>query len=252
MKLRAVLAYGWKERRDLPFATDWDLAALKEEESDGYDAELASVVKGHTEVQGVDKLFRRRGQAGVDPIKRFVKGLLNCDEDGTLTCHIDYFAYVFLKGAKNFDFFFPAYKEESKPQMEPLFGSGGIRSLIKALQEFELTGVGCSLHNDIKSTYLEARPLAQRESARDEWRTLAVLLYSGPSTLESVSKDLGLGYTLAERLFVPFLDCGLLKKEANIYCLETKTAKMAVTLTLLRAVLGLNPLSEEPTLWKQS
>mgnify|MGYP003657474130 CR=1 FL=1 len=251
MKLRAVLEYGWKEHADIPFATDWDTGACKEEESGGYDAALAKIVDGQAAVQGVDKLFRRRGEVGVDPIKRFVKGLLNSDEEATLTCHIDYFAYVFLKGAKNFDFFFPALKEDSHAQLEELFGSGGVESIIEALQNFELTGAGLQ-DQGIKATYLDARPLAQRESARDEWRALGVLLYSGPSTLDSISKDLGLGYTLADRLLVPFRSCGLLRKEGNVYCLETAPAKMAITLALLRAVLGLNPLEEERTLWKLS
>ena len=251
MKLRAVLEYGWKERSDLPFATDWDTTAFREEESEGYDTALGRIVEGHLAVQGVDKLFRRRGEAGVDPIKRFVKGLLNGHEEATLTCHIDFFAYVFLKGAKNFDFFFPAHQEDSEAQLKPLFGTGGIATIIRDIQDFELTGAA-SLHDGVKETYLEARPLAQRESARDEWRSLAVLLYSGPSTLESISRDLGLGYTLADRLLVPFRHCGLLRKEGNLYCLETKTAKMAVTLALLRAVLGINPLAEEADLWKLS
>ncbi len=251
MQLRAVLEYGWKERTDLPFATDWDRAAVSEEESGGYDAALARIVTGQTAVQGVDKLFRRRGEVGVDPIKRFVKGLLECDDDATLTCHIDYFAYVFLKGAKNFDFFFPAVKEDSQIQLAPLFGPDGVESIIGSIQDFEITGGG-NLDKGIKATYLDARPLAQRESARDEWRTLGVLLYSGPSTLDSISKDLGLGYTLADRLLVPFRRCGLLRKDGAVYCLETAPAKMAITLALLRAVLGLNPLEEERTLWKLS
>ncbi len=251
MKLRAVLEYGWKGCDALPYATDWDTLAIKEDESEGYDSALARIVQGHSAVQGVDKLFRRRGEAGVDPIKRFVKGLLECEEDETLTCHIDYFAYVFLKGAKNFDFFFPAVKEDSSEQLAPLFGPGGVENIVEALQTFELTGYGVE-DKGIRSTYLDARPLAQRESARDEWRTLAVLLYSGPSTLDSISKDLGLGYTLADRLLVPFRRCGLLCKEGNVYALETAPAKMAITLALLRAVLGLNPLEEERTLWKLS
>jgi hypothetical protein len=251
MKLHAVLEYGWQERSDLPFATDWDTAAFREQESEGYDAALERIVEGHTAVQGVDKLFRRRGEAGVDPIKRFVKGLLAFREEDPLACHIDYFAYVFLKGAKNFDFFFPADEAASKEKLAPLFGKDGVAAVIEALQDFELTG-SSNLDKNTRDTYLNARPLAQRESARDEWRTLAVLLYSGPSTLERVSRDLGLGYTLADRLFVPFREYGLLRKEGNVYCLETKIAKMAVTLALLRAVLGLNPLSEEGTLWKLS
>ena len=64
--------------------------------------------------------------------------------------------------------------------------------------------------------------------------------------------ELGLGYTLSDRLLVPFRDCGLLRKDGSVYCLETQPAKMAVTLAMLRAVLGLNPLEEEATLWKLS
>lgn len=251
MKLKAILEYGWHDQPDMPFAVDWDAAALKEEESEGYDAALARIAAEHTSVQGVDKLFRRRGEAGVDPIKRFVHALLNSNTEATLGCHIDFFAYVFLKGAKNFDFFFPALKEDSGEAMEPLFGKAGIHELMEALQDFELTGVG-TLDGDTRRTYLEARPLAQRESARDEWRSLAVLLYSGPSTLDSISKDLGLGYTLSDRLLVPFRNCGLLRRDGEIYCLETMPSKMAVTLAMLRAVLGLNPLEEEAALWKLS
>lgn len=251
MKLKAVLEYGWHDLPDIPFAADWDGAALKADETESYDLALERIASEHAAVQGVDKLFRRRGEAGVDPIKRFVHALLNCCPEATLTCHIDYFAYVFLKGAKNFDFFFPAMKDDSQEQLAPLFGKNGIHDLMQALQDFELTGSG-ALDGDTRRSYLEARPLAQRESARDEWRSLGVLLYSGPSTLDSISRDLGLGYTLSDRLLVPFLQCGLLRREGSEYCLETVPSKMSVTLAMLRAVLGLNPLEEEATLWKQS
>jgi len=251
MKLKAVLEYGWHTQPDIPFAANWDAAALKEEEGEGYDAALARIAAAHDTVQGVDKLFRRRGEAGVDPIKRFVHALLNNNDESSLVCRIDYFTYTFLKGAKNFDFFFPAVKEDSLTEMEPLFGKAGIHARMESLQDFELTGVA-TLDDDTRQTYLEARPLAQRESARDEWRSLAVLLYSGPSTLDSISRDLGLGYTLSDRLLVPFRNCGLLRRDGNLYCLETMPSKMAVTLAMLRAVLGLYPLAEEATLWKQS
>ena len=161
--------------------------------------------------QSTEQLFRRRAGAFSD-IKRFVGGLselvVSNPSLGVVRCEIDVFAYAFLKSAKNFDFFLPENQEKTG-----LFRDTypKLQKELAALESFERQGKIITAI-DTKA-YLDLRRIVSRKSARDERRTLATLLVSGPSTKKEIKDDLGLPYGLSERILPTFKNIGVVKSE---------------------------------------
>ena len=81
-----------------------------------------------------------------------------------------------------------------------------------------------------------------RASARDEWRAMALLVLSGPSTMAEISRELGLGYTLGPRVLKPFMDVGAVVEETSAYRIDMDY--LPIVLYFLRELLGLDILED--------
>lgn len=189
-------------------------------------------------IKNTENLFRRR-VGGFTHIKKFAGKLnevLTFTKDlGDVECEIDVFAYAFLKGAKNFDFFLPETKEK-KGLFRAIYPQW--RKEITGLESFERDGRP-STGTDI-SAYLKLRCVVSRKSARDERRALATLLVSGPSTREDVTEDLSLPYSLAERILPTLQDVGVVDICNEKYIIKTDALPRVVF--CLREVMGLDLL----------
>lgn len=251
MPLQTQLTVGWQDDPHAPLAAArLDAAALQK--GNGYNEALAETLKpicsaGETcTIAGLDRLLRRRTH-GFEPIKRFVSGLASLSSaefsSATLVCQIDVFAYAFLKGTKNFDFLLPV-----NPAINGDFYSNQQHWLttFAALEAFERSGKPLPDKAGVTSEqYLAFREIIARPSARDERRALATLLVSGPSTLDDISNDLGLNYTLGRRTLSVFEAIGVIERRHDgTYAIAMP--HLALTLFGLRETMGLDLLSVLP------
>ena len=114
--------------------------------------------------------------------------------------------------------------------------------ILPALENFERLGNPFPEGFNIeKGEYLGLRGVLSRISARDERRSLATLLVSGPSTMEEISKDLNLNYTLGNRILGIFADIGIVNIQDNdkyIISLD----KLPLVVFFLREIMGLDYL----------
>jgi len=93
-----------------------------------------------------------------------------------------------------------------------------------------------------------------RLSARDEQRTLAVLLVCGPLTRNEISSDLGLNYSLNQRILAALQATGAIDSRLDgddTRYLISETA-LPVTLFVVREIIGLDLLTMTADLWKGS
>jgi len=173
----------------------------------------------------------RRNTAGFSAIKERVAK----SNDGN-PLEINAFLYAFLVSAKNLDLFLRVNSESIKEDLKQ------IREKMAALECLEREG--SNPNNDLLlSTYKSIRPVAARPSARDEQRTLAMLLFSGPSTAEQIKEDLDIDKNLAERILRALSVLVVQTEEdPNIFVLRSDTNSLAVTLYLLQYTLGIDPL----------
>jgi len=200
-----------------------------------------------------DQLLRRRTRGFAD-INMFTGALLDIwKELPTLKyCSIDIFAYAFLKHAKNYDLFM-------QPELESLkMLEGTIKNwqrAVQALEDFERLGLDLAPeYSRLKEIYLRLRTVISRLSARDEQRTLAVLLVCGPLTRNEISSDLGLNYSLNQRILAALQATGAIDSRLDgddTRYLISETA-LPVTLFVVREIIGLDLLTMTADLWKGS
>jgi hypothetical protein len=191
-------------------------------------------------------LFRRRPN-GFQPLKRFLGALVSMPAPGKraepLVCRMDVFAYAFLKSGKNLDFILPRRKGGNDD-----FGnvSKAWIETIGALERFERTGEPLpSGHAVTGESYLAVREIISRPSARDELRTLAVLLTSGPSALAEIGEDLGLNYSLGQRTVAAYEGVGILERRAGEVFSIHKDA-LPLVVFCLREKMGIDLLPTLP------
>jgi hypothetical protein len=188
---------------------------------------------------------------GYSEIKNFVAALISIvtknNNFGDVKCRVDVFCYAFLKGAKNFDFLLPESKnnltqEEDKSNLYRQCEKEWAK-VIKALEEFERIGKPFPEAKGItKNHYLDLRHIMAKNSARDERRSLATLLVTGPSTMNEISKDLGLNYSLSQRVLGVFVDIEIVEiQDDNKYVISTY--KIPLVVFFLRETIGLDYLS---------
>lgn len=171
----------------------------------------------------------RRNSVGFDKIKELAE---KASSDNPLVMNA--FLYAFVCPAKNFDLFLRENIDEISGDITSIAGK------MDALEAFERNAT--SLRDAaLCETYLAARDVAARRSARDERRTLATLLFSGPSTAEQIAQDLGIGEGLAARI-LRALALVIEEKEAGAFTLRSDTGTLAVVLYLLRSTLGVRPV----------
>lgn len=197
--------------------------------------------KNISQIAGLDRLLRRRKDGFAD-INRFTGSILKVFKsvEHIRYCEIDIFAFTFLKYAKNYDLFMePSLADHQKLQQIV----SEWQEKVQALEDFERLGKGVESGSTLLTdTYLQLREAVSRPSARDEQRTLAILLCSGPSSLEDISIDLGLNYSLNERVMA------VLQKTGVIECREQETKPLyrikedaiPVVLLLVREIIGLD------------
>lgn len=251
MGLCAILTIGWPENRGTPILSAAGL-------TDGYEVDVRQfqdrLLAALTEARGADssevtltacdRLFRRRSR-GFKKIQAFFAVLNEIVQQQAdlpnIQCEIDAFAYAFLKGAKNVDFFLPEQRNVDQGDSD-LFRNRIVwhRRLTRQLERFERRGSRTGLPASETEGYCELRRILTRASARDERRALATLLVSGPSTVEQISDDLGLPYTLGPRILPTLEGIGVLERRDGQYLIRVDA--LPRTAFLLRETLGIDLL----------
>ena len=179
---------------------------------------------------GSGKAFRRN-TSGFSTIKDYVAKV----RDGR-PLEINAFLCAFLMKAKNLDLFLRVNNESIKDHLKQ------ISTKMAALENLEREGIVPS-DDLLFNTYMSIRAIAARPSARDEQRTLATLLFSGPSTPEQIEADLGIDKNLAERVLRTLSPLVVQTEEdSNCFVLRSDANSLAVALYLLQYTLGVNPL----------
>ena len=249
MRLQGQLTFGWHDDPAAPLAAK-RLHAMATRSSTGYASELAAALctaNGDRQVLGLERLFRRC-TGGFEPLKRFVATLASLPppfgSPQPLVCQIDAFAYAFLRQAKNFDFLLPigddvnsAFRYTHRAWLQTL----------GALEQFERVGKPLASNDGISAAqYLALRGIIARPSARDERRALATLLVSGPSTLEAISQDLGLNYSLGPRILASFEETGVIERRPPGEIFAIVDAALPLAAFVVRETLGLDLLSVLP------
>ncbi len=249
MPINAILTVGWKNDITHQFSA----RKLHDNAKGGEDYENTLLQQLRTSskpiiIHATEHLFRRNVN-GFGGIKKFVASLMSIvtrEKDiGEIYCLMDVFSYAFLKGAKNFDFQLPERKGNFPKEVVGLdlfrkCEEKWEEEILPALEEFERIGKPFPEGFNIeKEKYLGLRGILSRGSARDERRSLATLLVSGPSTMGEISKDLNLNYTLGNRILGIFADIGIVKVQDNdkyIISLD----KLPLVVFFLREIMGLD------------
>jgi hypothetical protein len=243
--LQAILTEFWNE--DLPEAIDAQrLAAdLKNSTSDFNDTLRAATSNSgqRLHIMGLDTLFRRQS-LGFSAIKSLVSALSvfehqSGNDSETLICGCNALVYAFLVGAKNFDFILPEHNDHSVSSFRCSLPAW--TSTIEQLENFEREGMSMS-DRALQQTYLNIRPVMTRPTARDERRSLCTLLMSGPSTPDEITQDLGLPYTLSERVLSPFIESGIVESTGSDEQYVITRANIPLVVYLVRETLGVDPL----------
>ena len=170
----------------------------------------------------------RRNTAGLGTIKSLAE---QANSEKPLV--INAFLYAFLCPAKNFDLFLNENIDEISS------GVASIEKKMNSLADFEREATGLR-EASLRDVYLASRNVAARKSARDEQRTLATLLFSGPSTTEQIAEDLGISENLAGRVLRVL--GSVVEEQAGRFTLRADLDTLAVVLQLLRSTLGLDPI----------
>jgi hypothetical protein len=249
MQLQALLTVGWKTDPQTPSsAAQLHKTAIQAggEYSDVLSAELKSI-SNDFQILGLEQLFRRHTD-GFKPIKQFIGALVSlptCEGyPNPLICHIDAFAYAFLKGAKNFDFLLPLGDEVNADFRNTHMAWS---RTITSLEAFERVGEPLPKNSGVTAEqYLSLPKVIVRPSARDERGVLATLLVSGPSTLSEISTDLGLNYTLGQRTLATFEKMSVIERRpAEIFGIAE--AALPLVVFCLREAMGIDLLSILPS-----
>ena len=236
MKLNAKLTTGWNYK-----PKESNILQLQDENLNQHDyvENITNRIfddKKIVAIYPLEQLFRK-STTGFKPIKQFVAALANNSETRTLDCYIDVFAYSFLKGAKNFDLLLLFDRDKNREFIETY---KKCLDKVAMLENFERFGQ--CINDDLQNQYLALRKIISRVTARDEIRTLATLLVSGPSTLKEVSEDLGLNYTLSQRTIGVFKDIEVLEeRDKQKYAIATEA--LPVVIFCLRETIGIDLLS---------
>lgn len=151
---------------------------------------------------------------------------------------INAFLFAFLASAKNLDLFLSEIdSSEVEQDLQTLSEKLGV------LEKFERDGIPPD-DRQLKDLYLQSRKIAERPNARDEQRTLAALLYSGPSSAEQIQQDLGINSSLAVRVLRALYPIVLPFGAEKTYGIAENLNALAVALYLLRYCLGIDPVKQ--------
>ena len=251
MLLNAVLNVGWKDNSGYEFSAK--KLHNKAKGGEDYESTLLQQLRTSSKsiiIHSTEQLFRRNVNGFAD-IKQFVASLISIvtkeEGIGDVYCLMDVFSYAFLKGAKNFDYQLPEiknnfHKDIVRSDLYRECEGKWSKEILPALEDFERIGKpfpeGFSVE---KEKYLRLRDILSRGSARDERRSLATLLVSGPSTMKEISEDLGLNYTLGNRILGIFAD-----KDIKVVDIQNNGKyviyqdKLPLVVFFLREIMGLD------------
>lgn len=243
MSLKAVLTVGWRDDVAAPGSAQRLFERARARGDDRAPAldEILGAERPRV-IHGLDRLFRRR-VGGFGPVQSVTAALAAYAASGPedVYCQVDAFAYAFLVAAKNFDFLLP---EETRPPAEAEPEASFRRVLpewqahLSGLHEFER--VGRPVPEAHRRAYLPLRRVLGRGTARDERCGLAALLVSGPSTREQVSRDLGLSYSLGDRVFGALEEAGAVERSGDVFAVREEA--LPTVIFVLGATLGMDPL----------
>lgn len=190
-------------------------------------------------IKSTDRLFRRRTE-DFSAIKKFVRASETIIDASLqpIFYEMDVFSYAFLKGAKNLDAILRETSKVMNPFREIL---PQWQAEIKSLEDFEREGI-MPKTSTVADKYLELRRIIAPGSARDERRTLATLLISGPSTAEEIAKDLGMSYGLSERMLPLFEQINIVqgRDEQGTYRYVLTTEALPRVLFCVRETVGID------------
>ncbi|MGD1897270.1 MAG: hypothetical protein ACFB16_10015 [Phormidesmis sp.] len=251
MQLAAKLTIGWADIPRSQFTAtalhNRAIAAPQYEKSLFYQLQTAAE---HTRVLGVDQLFRQTC-GGFAPIQQFIGALTYLpiipDGPSPLLCEIDLFAYTFLVGTHKIDRLLPIFDANDIELAEI---KTGCTEALQALEDFERTGTLPSKMSELDAQqYLSIRRIIASPAARDEWRILARLLISGPSTASNLERELTVDYAFAHQTLRLFESIGIFARQgekSGTNATETIFVinKVAIPLVLfcLKETLGLDLL----------
>ncbi|MEL6490886.1 MAG: hypothetical protein AAFQ95_13080 [Cyanobacteria bacterium J06621_3] len=252
MQLAAKLTVGWTDIPRSQFTAielhNRAVMAPHYEKSLFYQLQTATP---HTKILGLDRLFRQTC-GGIEPIHQIVSALSSLPTVPSgphpLLCEIDLFAYTFLAGTHKLDRLLPI---AHSTDIELAQIQASCAAAIQTLEDFEHTGSLPEQMSELDAQqYLAIRRIVARPSARDEWRVLARLLISGPSTASNLERELGLNHRVAQQILTLFESIGIFTywgEEPGSPGAETVFVinKVALPLVLfcLKATMGLDLLS---------
>lgn len=176
-----------------------------------------------------DAAHLRRNEVGLEGLKTLA---VNAGADQPFK--LNAFLYAFLCPAKNLDLFLTENTDAIAS------GVGEISDKMKVLDGFERDAM-TQPDEALVSRYLALRRVIARTSARDEQRTLAALLFSGPGTAQQVADDLGISENLAARMLRALGP--VLQETDGRFLICNDTDSLAVVLYLLRSTLGVDPIT---------
>lgn len=194
MQLAANITVGWADLPRSQFcATELHrraIAAPHYERSLFHQLQLA---KDNTHILGLDHLFRRTC-GGYDPVLQFVSAIARLPPIPNvavpLLCDVDLFAYAFLAGTRNFDLLMPLFQSNGIALSQIL---SDCQSALKSLEDFERTGTLPTKMSELDAQqYLSIRRTVARPFAQQELQILCALLVSGPSTVNELTRELGI------------------------------------------------------------
>lgn len=252
MQLAAKLTVGWADIPRSQFsARELHNRAIAAPDYTESLFQQLQVGTSDTVIIGTDQLFRQ-APGGSGPIRKLISELTYLPAisilPSPLPCEIDLFAYAFLAGAKNFDLLLPLASSNSISLAQV---QSDCATALQALENFERTGL-LPPNVDVLDTqqYLSIRKVVSRSSARDELRTLATLLVSGPSTALDLVRELGLNESLAQRMLGLFESIGILARWGATPSIRETDPAFAIKKTMiplvvfcLRETLGIDLLT---------
>lgn len=252
MQIAAKLTIGWADMPRSQFTAielhNRAIVAPHYDKSLFYQLQTAAA---HTHILGLDHLFRRTC-GGFDPVAQFVGAIASLPAISTvgepLVCEIDLFAYTFLAGAYQLDHLLPIARNHD---IELAQIQTGCTEALRTLENFEQTGtLPANMEELDAQQYLAIRRIISHPSAKNEWRMLASLLISGPSTASSLERELGIEHQIVEQILHLFESIGIFTRwgeepgdQANEAVFVIEKVAIPLVLFCLKGTLGIDLLS---------
>lgn len=263
MDLVASVTYGWpSDSADAPSAISLYRSCLIQSDNDLNNdqidvSKLEAELTSNTTITRLDELFRRSSD-GFNKIKLFIAALTELPIEknmaGPLVCEFDIFSYSFLSHSKNIDLIVPLLPSDDSRHGQFSKILSKWHTDLNSLEYFERKGTDLPSNCHFNTVdYLNLRKIITRASGRDELRTLATLLISGPSNPKQLKEELGLSDQLVSRMLHTLKKIDIIQRTnktdgnefENTNFFQIKKSKLALVIFCLRERLGLDILPEQ-------